>query len=202
MSTPPVTIKHDVFDHFPLHLHVDIRLCVKDDLADLEWFGLFTDHREIFYKVFESQERGENLMLIAEANTRPIGQIWIDLIKRKAESAGFIWALRVIPWLQNLGIGGKLMTAAEQRCKEHGFAYAELGVEKENHAAKRFYERLGYRMIGSMVDEYSYTAPGGELITVPMDVWVLRKKLRNSNAHGQHHPRSQTPAEAGVQTAK
>ncbi|MDB6029777.1 MAG: family N-acetyltransferase [Verrucomicrobiales bacterium] len=186
MSTPPVVIKRDVFDHFPLHLHVDIRMCVKDDLPDLEWFGLFTEHREIFLKVFDSQERGETLMLVAEVNTLPIGQTWIDLVKRKEESAGFIWALRVIPWLQNLGIGGKLMAAAEARCKELGLAYAELGVEKENHAAKRFYERLGYRMIGSMIDDYSYTSPQGQLITVPMDVWMLRKKLRNSNGHGSN----------------
>jgi ribosomal protein S18 acetylase RimI-like enzyme len=197
MSTPPITIRHDVFEHFPLHLHVDIRLCVKDDLPDLEWFGLFTEHREIFLRVFESQERGENIMLIAEANTLPIGQIWIDLVKRKEESAGFIWALRVIPWLQNLGIGGKLMVAAEQRCKEHGFKHAELGVEKENHAAKRFYERLGYRMIGSMIDEYSYTSPQGQLMSVPMDVWVLRKKLRSSNgdSHGVPKPERATRTE-------
>jgi ribosomal protein S18 acetylase RimI-like enzyme len=181
MSTHPVVIKNDVFDHFPLHLQVDIRMCVKDDLPDLEWFGLFTEHREIFLRVFENQERGENVMLVAEVNTLPIGQIWIDLVKRKEESAGFIWALRVIPWLQNLGIGGRLMSAAEHRCKELGLAHAELGVEKENHAAKRFYERLGYRLIGSMIDDYSYTSPQGQLITVPMDVWMLRKKLRPSN---------------------
>jgi ribosomal protein S18 acetylase RimI-like enzyme len=190
MSTHPVVIKNDVFDHFPLHLHVDIRMCVKDDLPDLEWFGLFTEHREIFLRVFESQERGENSMLVAEVNTLPIGQIWIDLVKRKEESAGFIWALRVIPWLQNLGIGGRLMSAAEERCQELGLSHAELGVEKENHAAKRFYERLGYRLIGSMIDDYSYTSPQGQLITVPMDVWMLRKKLRYSNGHGSSHARS------------
>jgi ribosomal protein S18 acetylase RimI-like enzyme len=196
MSTQPVTIDRNVFDHFSLHLHVDIRVCVKDDLADLEWFGLFTEHREIFLRVFESQAKGENLMLVAEANTLPIGQIWIDLIKRKEESAGFIWALRVIPWLRNMGVGGRLMTAAEERCLAHGFAYAELGVEKENHEAKRFYERLGYRMVGSMLDEYSYTSPQGQLIQVPMDVWVLRKKLRNGHGRANGQAKTQNHANA------
>src|SRR5690348_17258401 len=35
MQEHPIIIKQDVFDHFSLPLHVDIRLCVKDDLADL-----------------------------------------------------------------------------------------------------------------------------------------------------------------------
>lgn len=196
MSAEPVIINHNVFDHFSLHLRVHIRTCVKDDLPELEWFGMFTEHREIFLKVYESQERGENLMLIAEANTLPIGQIWIDLLKRKEESAGFIWALRVIPWLRNLGIGGRLMAAAEEQCREQGFAYAELGVEKENHEAKRFYERLGYRTVGSMLDEYCYPSPHGELIRVPLDVWVLRKKLRNGNSRGQQLAKADKAAPA------
>jgi ribosomal protein S18 acetylase RimI-like enzyme len=182
MSEHPIIIKQDVFEHFTLPLHVDIRLCVKDDLADLEWFGLFTEHREIFLREFERQERGENIMLIAEANTLPIGQVWIDLEKHREASAGFIWAVRVIPWLRNLGVGGRLMTAAEHVCRDRGLVYAELGVERENHEAKRFYERRGYRMIGSMQDEYSYTTPNGMPMTIPMDVWVLRKKLRNGGS--------------------
>src|SRR3954471_16319232 len=79
MQEHPILIKQDVFEHFTLPLHVDIRMCVKDDLADLEWFGLFTEHREIFLREFARQERNENIMLIAEANTLPIGQVWIDL---------------------------------------------------------------------------------------------------------------------------
>jgi ribosomal protein S18 acetylase RimI-like enzyme len=182
MQEHPILIKQDVFEHFTLPLHVDIRMCVEDDLADLEWFGLFTEHREIFLREFARQERNENIMLIAEANTLPIGQVWIDLEKHREASAGFIWAVRVIPWLRNLGVGGRLMAAAEHVCRHRGLAYAELGVERENHEAKRFYERRGYRMIGSMQDEYSYTTPNGVPMTIPMDVWVLRKKLRNGGS--------------------
>ena len=187
MQEHPIIIKQDVFNHFSLPLHVDIRMCMKDDLADLEWFGLFTDHREIFLREFERQEQGENIMLIAEANTLPIGQVWIDLEKHREASAGYIWAVRVIPWLRNLGVGARLMSAAEEVCRQRGLACAELGVERENHEAKRFYERRGYRMIGSMEDEYSYTTPNGVAMTIPMDVWVLRKKLRNGGTTERRH---------------
>ncbi|HEY0454828.1 MAG TPA: GNAT family N-acetyltransferase [Verrucomicrobiae bacterium] len=201
MNTPQiVSISEDVFEHFPIHLHVDIRFCVEDDLHVLEWFGLFTEHREIIQQAFEAQQRGENIMLVAEANTLPVAQAWIDLLKRKEESAGFIWAVRVIPWLQNLGIGAKMMAAAEQVCARRGLAFAELGVEKENHEAKRFYERQGYRLVGSLKEEYSYTTPDNRSITVPLDEWILRKPLSQhpdgSRVVERDHGNGSSPTEA------
>src|SRR3954452_1668751 len=113
-----------------LTLPVAIRACVREDLPKLEWFGLFTRHREIFRAPYASQERGENLMLVAEVNAFPAGQVWVDLVRKRAESAGVLWAVRVFPFLQGLGIGARLIAAAEQALRARGFAYAELGVEK------------------------------------------------------------------------
>ena len=56
-------------------------------------------------EAFQRQQRGEVLMLVAEANRFPIGQLWIDLVKKQEESIGIIWALRVMPAFQNLGVG-------------------------------------------------------------------------------------------------
>jgi ribosomal protein S18 acetylase RimI-like enzyme len=84
----------------------------------------------------------------------------------------------VLPCLQNRGIGARLMAAAEQPLREQGYTGVELGVEKDNPGARRFYERLGYRLAGVAHGEYQYTTPGGAAATMPIDEWILRKELR------------------------
>lgn len=165
-------------DRFSLPLEVVIRICVQEDLPHLEWFGLFTAHRDIFYRTFDKQKRGEQVMLVAEANRLPIGQIWIDLERRRGDSAGVLWALRVIPWMQGMKIGSRLLRAAEQELRRHGFAWAELGVEPGNPEARRLYERLGYEPHGELVEECHYTPPGGEPVRVPVVQTVMRKSLK------------------------
>src|SRR5437868_4023084 len=84
--SPTTMANHcDTFQHFTIGATVTIRPCVRDDLAKLEWFGLFTLHREIIHSAFERQERGENRMLVAELNSFPVGQVWIDLTTKQEE---------------------------------------------------------------------------------------------------------------------
>src|SRR4051812_19296174 len=64
---------------FSVPLRVSIRPCMREALPQLEWFGLYTPHREIIGEAFDRQGRGENLMLVAEVNGFPVGQVWIDL---------------------------------------------------------------------------------------------------------------------------
>jgi ribosomal protein S18 acetylase RimI-like enzyme len=162
---------------FSVSIEVTIRLCRSEDLPALEWFGLFTAHREIIRSVYDSQERGESIMLVAEAQGFPIGQTRIDLTRKHADATGVLWAVRVFPTLQNLGIGTRLMAVAEQLLRCQACAYAELGVEKDNPHAKRFYERQGYGVVGMVQGEYGYTTPEGVVTRVPTDQWILRKPL-------------------------
>ena len=67
-----------------LPLKLRIRRCTEPDLPLLEWFGLYTCHREIIHEAFRRQEIGETLMLVAEANRFPAGQVWIDLARERA----------------------------------------------------------------------------------------------------------------------
>lgn len=170
----------EVFEQFPVPVQITIRTCVQDDLPGLEWFGAFSEHRQIIESTFESQARGENLMLIAEANSFPVGQIWIDLVPNAKASAGYLWALRVLPCLQNLGLGARLLSHAEQLLRKRHFRSAELAVEKNNLDARRFYERRGYLLAGETTDKYSYVAPGGNKKHVPMKLWLMRKDLSNA----------------------
>ncbi|HEU4754099.1 MAG TPA: GNAT family N-acetyltransferase [Armatimonadota bacterium] len=164
-------------EHFAVSLHVAIRVCREEDLPVMEWFGLFTPHREIIQSTFESQERGDMVMLVAESNGYPIAQVWINLADKRSEGIGILWAIRVFPWLQNLGIGKHLLLAGETVLRERGYSCVELGVEEDNPDARRFYERYGYQVVGRETGEYSYQTPDGTLRTVPTDQWIMRKPL-------------------------
>lgn len=163
-------------DSFKLHLELTIRPCVADDVPKLEWFGLYTAHREIIRDAFDRHERGDNVMLVADLKGFPVAQVWIDLARFRPDSVGLLWALRVFPCLQRLGIGRKMLRAAEETLVERGYEQAEIGVRKGARAAD-LYARLGYQHVGERHEHYSYTTPEGRFHRVPVDQWILRKTL-------------------------
>lgn len=166
-----------LFDRFTLPLPVAIRPCRPADLPDLEWFGLFTPHRAIIRATYARQCRGETLMLVADMNGFPAGQAWIDFTKRQARGAALIWAVRVLPPLRDRGLGSRLVAAAEAAIARAGVGLAEIGVETDNPAARRLYERLGYRFVGIEREDYGYTTPEGVPVRVPLEEWVLHKSV-------------------------
>jgi len=149
-------------------LPVLIRPCVEADLPALEWFGLFAGHRALIRGVFEQQQRGEALMLVAEVNGAASGQAWGDL-SRRATLVAELWAVRVMPCLQGCGIGARLVAVTEAMAAEGGFVSMEAAVETGNTLTCGFYERLGYRTTGTRIA----THRTGEVSTQ----WVLRKAL-------------------------
>jgi ribosomal protein S18 acetylase RimI-like enzyme len=161
----------------PVVVEVIVRACRVDDLRQLEWFGLYRHHRQIFVDAFARHLRGDNVMLVADLNDFPVGQAWVDLTKRQEERVGYIWAVRVFPFLRNLGIGTQLMACAEDLLRARGFTQAEVGVEKTNPDAQRLYTRLGYRPHAELQEEYSYTTPEGVYGHHVVDQWILRKPL-------------------------
>jgi ribosomal protein S18 acetylase RimI-like enzyme len=167
-----------MIERLVLPLEVTIRLCVETDLPHLEWFGLFTPHRGIIRSAFDGQMRGDTAMLVADINGFPAGQVWIDFRKRRAEGRALLWAVRVMPPFQRAGLGARLIGAAERLIHSRDVPAAEAGVERDNAVARRFYERLGYRLAGTERGSYSFTTPEGVTRIVPRDEWVLVKTLR------------------------
>lgn len=161
-----------------LELPVLIRQAREDDLEALEWFGMFTPHRELIRDAYRRQCAGENLMLLAEANRFPIGQAWLDLARHADESTGLLWAVRVFPIFQGLGIGARLLDAAEEALAARGYRWALIGVEKHNEAARRLYLRQGYAPHGELRESYTFTPPGADApVEVEIDEWMLRKRV-------------------------
>jgi GNAT superfamily N-acetyltransferase len=163
---------------FSLELELKIRQCAHQDLPQLEWFGLYTEHRQLIEDAFRRQQAGEVMMLVADLDGFPVGQAWLDLSAREADSVGVIWALRVFPVLRNHGIGTHLIIAAEQLLTERGFRWVELTVDQQEPRPRRLYERLGYRSAGSSEALLSYTTPEEKSVAQNLQLWILRKRLR------------------------
>ena len=165
-------------NRFPLELELEIRQCARQDLPQLEWFGLYTEHRQLIQEAFRRQQAGEVIMLVADLDGFPVGQAWLDLSARSADSVGVIWALRVIPLLRNHGIGTHLIITAERLLSERGYRWSELTVDQDEPRARRLYERLGYRSAGASKGLLSYTTPEEKSVALNLQLWILRKRLR------------------------
>lgn len=167
-----------------IRLDMAFRLCRESDLCELGWFGLYTRYHKFFSEQFERQVKGDNLILVAEANGFPVGRLCVDLVKGQKDSIGVLWAFAVFPPLQNLGIGTRLMIAAEDVLSGKGYRVAEIGAGKDNPRARRLYERLGYRVVRDNVEEWDVTTPEGTLLHEVSDEWIMQKPLAGTCTAG------------------
>lgn len=154
---------------------VQIRVAEEADLPKLEWSGAFTHHRAIIQEAFALQQRGEVLMLVADLDGFPVGQAWMDFRPEPGRVVPKVWAMRVLPECRGSGIGSRLMRELERCAWRKGCSELQLYVEKDNMEARRFYERLGWRITGERADNYSYLTPAGVREFVPLDLWVFVK---------------------------
>ncbi len=166
-----------MLDSFTIALPVTIRLTTEADLPDLEWFGMFADQRKTFRETFDRQTAGEVQMFVAVAGGFPVGQMWVNLTVAGRPGVGYLYALRVLPPLQNKGIGRRLIEAGEAALRAHRLAIAEIGAGKDNPDALRLYERLGYIVVGEDATPWQYTTLDGEVVTVVEPAWILHKDL-------------------------
>jgi ribosomal protein S18 acetylase RimI-like enzyme len=161
-----------------------IRLANKDDLADLEWEGEYTHFRQLYADTYLMAEQGAALIWIAENNgTGLVGQCFVSLRRNhpdlaEGERRAYIYGFRVKPKFRNQGVGTHIMQTIEDDLSKRGFQRVTLNVGKDNLAARRFYERLGYRVIGSDPGYWSYIDDRGKRIDMHEPAWRMIKDLR------------------------
>lgn len=170
---------------FKVFMAVTIRPAVRDDVQKLEWYGAYASARNGIRKAFVEQVQGRRLMLVADLNGFPVGQVYIQFIATNTAIAdgihqAYLYAFRVIDHLRGCGIGSMLMQVAEAELVRRDFERLILHVAKTNHDALRLYQRLGYRVIGEEAGIWSYIDHRGVTQNVHEPVWVMQKKLANS----------------------
>ena len=84
-----------------------------------------------------------------------------------------LYQLYVARTARGSGVAAALVADAERRIKDNGANVAWLACAIGNDRAARFYEKCGWRRIGTMVSQLE-TAKG----TFPLEVWRYEKKLR------------------------
>lgn len=167
-----------------------IRAVTAADLAALEWEGEFAHFRKLFADTFADMQKGRRLMLVAERQRYLLGQVFIQFRSQAAmladgRSRGYLYAFRVRPSYQNMGIGTALLDAAENVLLKYGYEYGVLAVAKDNPGALRLYERNGYIVIGEDAGEWSYIDQFGRSQQVSEPCWVLEKRLPQMALPGQ-----------------
>jgi GNAT superfamily N-acetyltransferase len=181
----------EVSEYFPglkLTLGIHFRLATKEDLPLLEWYGQYTHFRRVFAKTFREQQLGSRVMLVADLNGFPVGQIFILLhvnqargnMYPRAACRGYLYSLRVMDHLQGMGIGTRLIQEAEKILKHRGLQWAIISVAKNNSRARQLYERLGYRVYTESPGDWQYVNHLGKIIKMHEPSWMLEKRLKNA----------------------
>ena len=107
--------------------------------------------------------REDDIALAATINDKLIGACWV----RTTNEYGHIdeetpsFSIALYKAYRGNGIGTALMQTMLDELRDKGFRQASLSVQKENPAV-RFYERLGFEIIGDGADETE---------------WLMLKKL-------------------------
>jgi len=159
-----------------------IRHAREGDLAALEWEGRYQHFRRLYRRAMSQAKLGQRILLVAEADGRIVGQIFVQLTSGRAEladgaSSGYLYAFRVRPSYRNQGIGTRLIESAEQELVRRGFRRIVIAVAKDNSGARRLYEKLGYQRFAEDPGEWSYIDHEGTLRHVSEPAYVLEKTL-------------------------
>jgi ribosomal-protein-alanine N-acetyltransferase len=101
------------------------------------------------------------------------GRLIAFVLGRRRRRQGHVITLDVEAGARRQGLGRRLMTALEGRCRAAGIGRMQLETAVSNTIAVRFYERLGYRKAARL---RGYYGPG-------LDAWSMQKELDRALSH-------------------
>jgi GNAT superfamily N-acetyltransferase len=166
-----------------LNMRCEFRLAREEDLPKLEWYGEYLHFRRVFRRAYDDQLAGRRLMLLADVNGWPVGQVFIQLesyndFGSPGELRGYLYSLRVMDAFQRQGIGTALIQEAESLLIERNYHTISIAAAKENPGARRLYERLGFHVFTEDAGRWHYVDHEGKTRQVVEPCWVLEKDLR------------------------
>lgn len=162
---------------------ISVRQMVETDLPALEWDGEYSHFRRVYAQHFRSMENGNTMIWVADSDkVGLIGQLFILLYSQKMELAdgihrAYIFSFRIKPEYRNLGLGTYMLSVAETDLKSRGFTTIRLNVARANLQARKLYEKLNYKILGSDPGLWSYQDQNGVWQTIKEPAWKMLKSL-------------------------
>ena len=160
-----------------------IRLLNRADLPALEWEGQYSHFRRMYREIYQSVCQDKALMWVADLPGKGvIGQLFVQLENPRTELAdgvecAYMYGIRIKPAYQGFGIGAQLLSVVEKDLKQRNYSMVTLNVGKENHRARKFYERHGYCVVGEVPGRWSYPDDQGHLHHIHEPSWRMEKAL-------------------------
>ena len=110
-----------------------------------------------FTLVAESSDMNGNVMLGQNRSSAKPSSITLGFIVAEASrrGVGHIITIDVLPAAQRLGLGSKLLNAAEDRLRTAGCRRVSLETAVDNQAALVFYKKHGYSLTKTVPGYYS-----------------------------------------------
>jgi ribosomal protein S18 acetylase RimI-like enzyme len=137
-----------------VRLRVTVRPLAESELGAVEQRfpgGPLAKHRSRL----ACQEVGDAVYLIAWLAGVPVGHVLLrlgeaqdELVVSRVGNCAHLEDLAVVPERRSRGIGSRLLTAAEEAARGHGFEQVGLSVAVSNAFARGFYSRRGYKDSG------------------------------------------------------
>ena len=132
-----------------------IRIVEESDLYSLL---LVKRDASVHVDRLQQQKSRKAVYLGAFINNCAIGYVLLSLENKEDvmhytnyEKCADMIDLLIIDPLRNYGVGSRLVLACEEYCREVAIHFLGLDVNPtDNSAAKRLYERLGYREVGEI----------------------------------------------------
>lgn len=166
-----------------LTMAITIRAAREDDLPNLEWYGQYRHFRRVFHRAYQDQVAGDRLLLVADMQGFPIGQLFINFQNgsRSQTSTGrsaYLYAFRVMAMFRGQGIGTLLLREAERMTAERGIHTLSIAVARTNTRALQLYERMGYHRYAVDEGHWQYSDHKGVIRHIHEPCWLLEKSLR------------------------
>lgn len=97
-------------------------------------------------------------VLVAADGARVLGAALVFL--RRGSDVARLYSIAVDDAARGLGLGARLLDAAERRARRRGARVMRLEVRVDNAAARRLYEAHGYRRVATLPGYYEDGADG------------------------------------------
>lgn len=163
--------------------HVRIRPLLESDLPALEWDGEYAHFRRLYAEAFQRMQKKLAAHWVADLpGAGIIGQVFIQLSCDRPELAdgrnrAYLYSFRIRPAYRSQGLGTLILNTVENDLRRRRFRSITLNVAKDNYAAARLYQRVGYVIVAHEPGIWSYADDDGIWHHMEEPAWRMEKRL-------------------------